>query len=80
MDWDDQAALSMPAGNRTHPAAENRTLGSRGDEPQDVVFFSLDRGVRRGGEEAGTESPLLSERQSSVWWRMRYELPRMLMM
>jgi hypothetical protein len=68
--------LSTPAENRTHPAPENWTLGSRGDEPQDVVFFSLLREGRRGGEEAVAGSPLLSERQSSLWCRMRYELPR----
>lgn len=62
--------MSTPGENRTLVAAENWTLGTGGDEPQ-VVRFSLDFGVLFAGDEAEAESPGLSERQSSLWWRMR---------
>jgi hypothetical protein len=57
--------LSTPGENRTLSPAENRTLGTGGDEPQ-VVYFSFDLGVLFRGDEAEAESPELSERHSSV--------------
>lgn len=71
--------LSMAAENRTLIAGQNRTLGTRGDEPH-VVTFSFDLPLFRVGDEAEAEPPWLRVRQSSVCWRMRYEFPRILMM
>jgi hypothetical protein len=57
--------LSTPGENRTLLAAENRTLGTGGDEPQGV-WFSFDLEVLFRGEEAEPESPELRVRHSSV--------------
>jgi hypothetical protein len=57
--------VSTSVENRTLSSAENRTLGTGGDERQ-VVCFSFDLGVLLGGDEAEAEAPLFKERQSSV--------------